>query len=448
MTKQPNLKSRVRARMDRTGERYSVARDHVLAAGGRAPAHDTRPRLASGVGHFPGVHAESTALRTLAAHAGVRDAAGGPLSEALSFVVAGGIGIGIFAFVYGKEDFSNLFIGGGYRWDDSRAVLEDGARRHGLEPVVEETGGSRQAAALLEAATARGPVVAWVDLAEIGTRGYPAAWSGGGYHVLVVFGHPEGSADWLIGDLSPHPMTVGADVLARARARIGKQRNRILSIAPAEPGGAHHVPSAVRAGLAATVDGLRNPRTRNFGLEALADLADRIAGSGRDSWTRAFPPGRRLWSALRSIHLFVECHGTGGGLLRPLFARGLQEAAPLIGDKRLDGVATRYEELGRRWSELAAAALPDEVPLLREAREIQAANAGRYLAEGAAAAGPNAAGWQRLGKIEEACAVDFPLSAEAVERLRADLAARVRELHRGEVEALAALTSVVEGSAG
>jgi hypothetical protein len=87
--------------------------------------------------------------------------------------------------------------------------------------------------------------------------------------------------------------------------------------------------------------------------------------------------------------------------------------------------------------------LPDEVPLLRETREIQEANARRYLAEGAAAAGANAAGWQRLSEIEEACAADFPLDAAAIKRLRSDLAARARELHRTEIEALEALTSAV-----
>ena len=223
---------------------------------------------------------------------------------------------------------------------------------------------------------------------------------------------------------------------------------QVLSVEPAEPGREIDLANAVRAGLAATVDGLRNPRSRNFGLDAVGDLADRIDGAGRDSWTRAFPPGRRLWSALRSIHLFVDCHGTGGGLLRPLFARGLRDAAQTAGSERLDAVASQYDQLGQRWSELATAALPDQDPLLRETREIQAANARRYLAEGATAAGANAAGWQRLAEIEEACAADFPMEAEAIRRLRADLAARVRDLHRAEVDALAALATAVEEFTG
>jgi len=470
MTRQPHLKERIRARMAKTGERYAVARDHVVGAAApasaesapasatsapasatSAPASATSAPTALGIRHFGGVHAESTALRIVATHADVRTPEGEPISEPLAFVVGGGVGIGVFQFVYEKEDFASFFVGGGHRWDDARAFLDAGARRLGLETLVVESGGARQAAAQLETATASGPAIAWVDLAELGTRGYPAEWSGGGYHVLVVYGRDD-AGDWLVGDLAPEPIALAPDTLARARARIAKQRHRLMTVvrptvvrptdaAPAD------VADAVRSGLRATVDGLRTPRSRNFGLAALAEWADRLEGRGRDSWSRAFPRGRRLWNGLTFLHQFIECHGTGGGLLRPLFATGLREAADLTGDDGLRVTADRYAALGATWTDLGRAALPEAVPLLREAREIQAGTARRYLSAGPIAAPEVRRAIERLGGIGAEVAADFPLAESEVADLRADLARRVRAIHAAEVAALDALASIVGVSA-
>jgi hypothetical protein len=457
MTRQPHLKARIRARMAKTGERYAAARGQVIGAAApsdeSAPSSDesapssAEPAPSSfGIRHFGGVHPESTALRIVATHAGVHTPNGQPLSEPLAFVVGGGVGIGMFQFVYEKDDFASFFVGGGHRWDDSVGFLDRAARRLGLEPRVVESGGTRQAAAQLEAAVASGPAIAWVDLAELGTRGHPAEWSGGGYHVLVVYGREDSTEAWLVGDLAADPVAIPADALARARARIAKQRNRLMSVGRAggEPA---DVRAAVASGLRATVDGLRNPRSRNFGLAALADWADRLEGTGRDSWARAFPRGGRLWNGLTFLHQFVECHGTGGGLLRPLFEAGLREAADLTGTDGLRDVADRYAALGTSWTDLARAALPDDVPLLREAREIQAANARRYGQGGAASLDENRLATARLGEIGAAVSADFPLADSGVADLRADLARRVRAIHAAEVAALDELAGVVRASA-
>ena len=443
MTRQPHFKARVRTRMARTGERYAVARDHLLGATG-APSAVAEPAIVAGVRHFPGVHPESTALRIVATHAGVRGRDGEPISEPLAFVVGGGVGIGVFAFVYEKEDFASFFVGGGHRWDDARGFLEAAARRLGLEPRVVESGGARQAVSQLGAATAPGPAIAWVDIAELGTRGYPGEWSGGGYHVLVVYGRDD-SGNWLAGDLAPEPIVLTAEVLARARARIAKQRHRLLTVGRPPGAGPTDLGEAIRSGLRATVDGLRNPRSRNFGLAALADWAERLEGRGRDSWSRSFPRGRRLWNGLTFAHQFIDCHGTGGGLLRTLYAAGLLEAAELTGMDRLTGVAERYAALGAAWSDLARATLPDAVPLLREAREIQSENARRYLEAGVSVAPDMRRALERLAEIGAEVSADFPLDEAAVADLRADLAERVRAIHAAEVAALDDLAGCVGG---
>jgi Domain of unknown function (DUF4872)/Butirosin biosynthesis protein H, N-terminal len=437
MTRQKHLKTRVRARMERTGERYAVARARVAGTDGQPAATDRR---VAGVAHLEGSNPATTALRIAFAAAGVRDPSDRLLSEGLTLVLGGGLGAGVFAFHYQKADVSTLFLAGRHRWDDDLAFIEGAARRLGLGPVVSETGSRATATRNLQDALGHGPAIVWVDLAVLGTRGLPPTWEGGGYHVIVVYEIDDAAGVAVIGDVARDPIPVPVDRLAEARARIAKQRNRTLTI---EGGSARDLTDAIRDGLRDGVDALAGPRRRNFGLEAFADLADRMPGTGRDSWARAFPRGRHLYEALRSLYRFVDGYGSGGGLMRPLFAAGLTEAASITGDPGLQDVATRYAALGRAWSDLAAAALPASVPLLDETREILAEQELTYRVRGVEALPALRAGWQRLTAIETAVAERFPLTERETADLVAGLAERLRRIYRDEVDALAALRAAV-----
>jgi hypothetical protein len=433
MTNQKHLKARVRERMAKTGERYAAARANVT---GEREAHvPTRPSTSS---HLPGIHPETTAIRVLASAAGVEDpSTSGPPSEELVLVVAGGIGAGVFAFRY--PEFSSLFLTGRHRLDDSRGFVTDGLRRFGLDVEVRETGGAVAARRNLAAALEAGPAVAWCDSVELGTRGVPAIWSGGGYHVVTVLAADDAAGTVTIGDLRASPESIDAERFARARARIAKDRNRIAWVTGRSP---VDIASAVRAGLGATVDGLRDPRSGSFGIAAFARLADRMtAASGRDAWTAVFPRGRRLWMALRSLYEYVETYGTGGGLMRPMFARGLEEADRLPSDRRLAAIAGRYAEIGNRWSALAAAALPADVELL-DATRRELDDRARRLAEGAGEV-ELGDGWARLDAIGSAVDADFPLSEAAARALLAGLTERLREIVALEQVALDELEAAI-----
>ena len=181
MTERKHLKSRVRARMARTGERYAAARAHVVTARGDDPDRPTAPDPHGPGTTTAGVNPATAALRALLASAGA------PVSEPLALVLGGGIGMGIFQFHYAKEGVSTFFLAGRHRWDDDHAYLVDALARLGLAAHVTETGSVRTAERQLRDAVAPGrPVVAWVDLAELETRAYPAEYRGGAYHVVVV----------------------------------------------------------------------------------------------------------------------------------------------------------------------------------------------------------------------------------------------------------------------
>ena len=208
------------------------------------------------------------------------------------------------------------------------------------------------------------------------------------------------------------------------------------------------LPKLVAQGLHACHSGLLGegapkPARRNFSLDALQTWAERLSDAkDANSWERVFTPGHRLWRGLTSVYEFIEHYGTGGGLGRPMFAEFLQEAGAATGQKDLLTLADRYTKLGAQWSELARAALPDNVPLLAEARELYV-----QKAEAAASGGANAATdvrgiWQRIAALEEKAKAKFPLSDGQYAKLREQLAARVRSLHEAEVAAHVAIQEI------
>src|SRR5262249_58634989 len=131
VTARKHLKQLVRARMQKTGESYAAARRHVLAQAEQPPGD---PALRW---HFPGNVPATTALRVLLAHAGLRDPySGEPFSEAALFGLAGGLGVGVFSFLYEKQDFASFFVAGRHLLHDDLAYLRRACERLGAGVTV------------------------------------------------------------------------------------------------------------------------------------------------------------------------------------------------------------------------------------------------------------------------------------------------------------------------
>jgi hypothetical protein len=431
-----HCKQLVRARMSKTGESCSTARRQVMRQSTVTP-----PDPAAGW-HFPGNIPATTALRVVVTHAGLRAPHTGlPYSEAMLFGIAGGIGAGIFSFVYDKADFASFFIAGRHNWQDDAGYSNDAFRRLGVTPKIRNTAGAKVAAGHLKDALAEGPCVAWVDMVHLPHRGLPAIFNGGGYHVITVHRIDEEAGTATIGDLADEPITMALDDLARARGRIKKQQNRLLSVAEAP--GSRDLTAMVREGLKSCHEGRPGIGAKvmvNFTLEAFRVWGHRMQGSrDKESWERIFPRGGRLWRGLTSIHDHIEHHGTGGGLCRLIFAEFLSEAAEATGNGALRDLAGQYQELGRRWSELAEAALPDSVPAFREAKQLMASRSELITAGGGKAAEEARETWGRLDELAAEARQEFPLSEAECRELRADLQVRIRSLYDVEIAAQRAL---------
>ncbi|HEX6255479.1 MAG TPA: DUF4872 domain-containing protein [Euzebyales bacterium] len=440
MTAHKHLKARIRARMHRTGESYMTARHIVLSA---RPGN-TSDGTADAALDLGGVTPEAATLRVLLTAVGATAPhTGQPWSEAMLFGLTGGVGVAVHTFRYERDDVSTLFVGA--RRPDIADGMVAGLDRLGIAHTVHETAGARTAATQLRGAlTAYGPVAAWVDAATLGTRGMPASWEGGAYHVLAVLGVDDDAGTATLADLTAAPVVVASEQLDAARARIRKQRHRVLAVT-AVPDEDVGLDAAVRDAIEACHATLTGGRARAMRIDALDDLAARMVGDGRDGWAQMFPPGRHLWTALTSLHLFVEHYGTGRGLSRPLYAAFLREVASATGVRGADEAAEHYDDLGRQWRALAVAALPDGIDLLAQARRLQDERAALYAASGAGAVQRLSAIWQRLDALGAHAADAFPLDADGAAGLRAELARRMRLIAAAERDAATLLERVADG---
>jgi len=439
LTHQKHLKDVIRARMARTGESYVTARRQILNSG---DPPSTEVAGASKFQHFPGNVPIAAALRIVLANAGVKAPhTGRPFSEPMTFGIGGGIGAGAFAFHYQKENWSSFFIAGRHLWQDDLAWLKGACDRFGVAPLIRESSSPVAAEKAMNELLTEGPTIAWVDKATLPYYGMPAWCSGGGYHVLVVYGVKGSSV--VVGDLTDQPIDVPIGDLRAARARIKKQKNRLLSISG--PGRAIDLKSAIRDGLKACAQGLVKGRMRNFTLDAFRDWAERLHGSkSKDSWDALFPPGPNLRRGLCSINEFIDHWGTGGGLMRPLMGEFLDEACAALGDARMKSLGERYAGLGREWSALAEAALPEEVPALREARGLVKRKSELFLSDGPEGDEERRAVCQRLDAPRPAKTEPFPLSDKEAGDLRRRLKAMALSLCESEERAQKDLLRLVE----
>ena len=429
MTRNKTFKRRVRDRMEKTGESYTAARRQLLARepGAARSASGAADGSAANAPGLAGIHSATTAFRILANHAGFEP------SEAALLAAGGGVGIGVFAFQY--PEFSSFFLAGRHLWHDDLAFLQGLAGRLDVRLEVTETAGAKKAESNLRDALDHGPVIAFVDLGTLGHRGAVEA-----YYVVVVLGIDDEAGTARIADLVEAPLEIPLETLARGRARHRKFKNRLVRIA--DTPGSFDLAAASKEGLRACVGGLEDPPMRgsNFRLDGLDALAQRMRGTGKDSWAEVFPPGPRLWSALGSFYEYVEHYGTGGGLMRPFFADALREAGGRL-DLDATPAADAYDALGQAWSTAARAALPEYVPEFAALREAVDDTYAAYDAQGAEARHELEAAAARRKALHDSV---FPLAAKDVRahlERTSDHVDAIARLERGAFDRLKALAT-------
>ncbi|NEK57937.1 BtrH N-terminal domain-containing protein [Geodermatophilus sabuli] len=346
MTAHKHLKAAVRARMARTGERYTTARrnlspadagDHPVTGGGR--------------------HHDSGLLTNALRAAGVTAAHDGrPLAEPVVAGLAGGIGFMYFSFDYADALPTMTIVPRIH----PRPFLAGALERAGVAHRVLQTGSAAKAARDLDAALDAGrTAICTVDRAGLGYQVWADSLEGAEPHEVGVLGRRDGVV--LLDDECLAPTPVDAAAFAAARAAHRASRHRMLVVEP--PAAPVDVVPGIRAALAVTVhdltgDVMPNAFAGAFGLRGLAKWADAVADRrGRSGWARRFASGPSFGTAMRRLHDCLTTDLSSPGAMRPLYADFLDTAAGLLDEPALAEAAARYAAAGQLWAGIAEEAV-------------------------------------------------------------------------------------------
>ncbi len=426
MTTQKKLKASVRARMDKTGETYMVARRHIL---NQLPSDQYVLR--------GGIHPDTSSLANALANRGITNPTNSrPLSEAMILGVGGGLGAEYILWQFEKYDHAVVTIGFRNNSQYPDRWFRKTCERLGVPVEIHETSGERRAAGHLQDALASGlPAIAFISSADLPYWHLPSEESGMWGHSIVVFG--QQSDRFLVDDRNLKPLSLPGQDLAAARGRIPSYKNRLLVVDPAAVElNDDTLLKAVESGLADQVEHLSS-KSDSFSLPAIVKWARMLTDERNPKgWGQVFVDGHGLVEALVSAHVGLSEVGIHGGNLRSLYADFLKEASKITG-RPLGEAERAYRKAAKSWEEFASICL--EVPVVNEVVNLdrQRRNAVRQGDQGwdeARAAGLRSA---RLKKS------DANLGDGDRRKLFEKMAESLRVVHGNEVTALAALVDAV-----
>jgi hypothetical protein len=429
MTKRRDFKALVRERMDKTGERYTAARAQVLGTVTAFPTRHSFPGVLPGYNTFGGIQSGTAALRNLLASIGaVSPLEGAPYTESLVNGLCGGPGFLYAVFEYkGWPPLLSLALRSRSMPD---VCIAEGVSRVGRTVAVSETTSPAVARKALDAALAAGrPALCVTDAASLPWTGLPAAFVGGGPHVVAVAGR-EGDDFW-VDDRAAHPRRINAAQLAKARAAYRQARNRLVTFDGPAP--RHDATRALRAAIADTARRYVEPAVpksfwSNCGFAGLEKWRQML-GDAKDKrgWPTIFAEGARACAGLQRLHESIECHSAPQAG-RGLYADFLDDSARMLDSPRLAQAAATYREAGALWTAIAdLVAHCDD----RTVRKVCTA-ADRRLEDddtgGDAAARSCADRVRELQTIAAGC----QLTTDAARGLYAEIAALVRRIEDAE----------------
>ncbi|MEM1417156.1 MAG: BtrH N-terminal domain-containing protein, partial [Myxococcota bacterium] len=353
MTKNRDFKRLVRARMEKTGERYAAARAQLLRKRGAAPSLDG---LFAGYGPCGGIQSETAPLANALRHLGVAGPGGAPLSEAMLHGLTGGLG-----FLYGAFEWKGygptLTLVARSR-SMPGTYLAEALPRAGVRYAVHETGSAKKARAQLDAALEAGhPSLSIVDGAALPYYGVPERFHGMSPHVVGVVGavsDTTGDDVWL-DDRGVRPLCVPHEALAAARGSIPKAKHRLVELE--EPLAGHDWKAVVRGALDASVrlydEPPAKPFASNVGTRGLEKWA-RLLADAKDpkGWPKMFGAGARAYVGLRRAYDGLQHEYTAPDAGRPLYADFLDEAAALLDRPALADAAKEARAIGAMWGRL------------------------------------------------------------------------------------------------
>jgi hypothetical protein len=380
---------------------------------------------------FAGRHWETgTVCNALAYQGVIAPHTGHPISEALLLGISGGIAVGYFTFEYSGY-LPHIALLTRNTFDPLAHLLE----RLAIPQEVFRTSNPQKGVTnLTEALESGKAALVWADAFTLPYNDLSYDEHNWAMFPILVYGHENATA--YLADRAACGLEIPAETLQKARARVKKDEFRVVTL------GTPHwerLPAAVNQAiwqcLSLFTEAPPKGARHNFGLAALEHWAALLTNTrNKQSWTRYFERGERLWMALvgnvtqTGAYGFIQ-RGAGNGAERGMYADFLDEAAVILHKPVLREAAQQFRMSAAAWSELAECLLPANVPLLHEAKTLLNRKRTLFIEHGAAHLDEIQAANQRLRELQKLAAADFPLSATQITAAQAQWAEQVLKIH-------------------
>jgi hypothetical protein len=387
---------------------------------------------------FDGLHWETGTVRNFFDYRGVKAPhTGEPYTEAMLMGISGGAVMGYFSFAYkGHDPHARILTRNTF--DPLDTLLS----RLGVVQNIKHTSKPEKGLAnLLDTLDEGQPAIVWADMFSLPYNTLPYDEGMWAMFPILVYGYEADQDTVLIADRARVPLTTTTLELEAARARVKKDKYRVLTLDPPNP---DKLPAAVQAGIWDCIKlytetppkGSKN----NFGLNAFqwwAKLLNRP--KTRLSWEREFPAGGKMYAGLTSAFNDINVFGKQGFAERDVYADFLDEASVLLRKPSLREVADSFRKSAKAWEALSKALLPDELAPFKETRELTLRKHELFLDKGNAALNEIHQINDRLDEIKGEVSRDFPLDEEGVTHLRENLRDHVFKIHDIEKDAVTKL---------
>jgi hypothetical protein len=394
---------------------------------------------------FDGLHPEMGTIRNALAHRGiVAPHTGQPFTEALLLGISGGVSVLYFVFDYeGYEP--NVFIGTHLASPTDKpmeAVLERlGIRGH----YRETTSRDRARANLVESLEEGQPAIAWASQRGLSYNAMPPGLDPG-MMPLVVYGYEPDEGIVRIADRARVPLTAPTAEFDAARAAQGNLKHRSLTLEV--PPRLKNLSGAIEAGIRhcarVMLEGPEKGPKSNFGLAALRKWAGLVVDTKSPrGWLGTFAPGPHLYNALATCFDWIEIRAGASGAARTMYADFLTEAAPVLNKPLLKEAASKYRQSAERWTALARAMLPGEMPTLKETRELLERKHRLFVERGMDSLPERRKIARRLEAIKGQAAHNFPKAENELVPFFEEIRDRILAVHDAEKEAVEAMQRVV-----
>ena len=395
---------------------------------------------------FKGRHWETGSVHNVLAYQGNEiPETGQPISEAMLMGISGGAAFGYFIFEYkGLDPLVSLLSRNTF--DPLDTLLERLAIPQDLFRTADPDKGVRNLIDLLEGGR---PAIVWADAFGLPYNALSYDEQNWAMFPIVVHGYMDGEIR--IADRSSRSLQITEEELATARARVKKDKYRVLGLGTPDLG---KLPSAIQKGIwqciALYTEAPPKGGRDNFGFAAYEKWAKMLTNTrNKQSWERMLAPGSKMYAALAGFGYQPGAFGWARTFPsnqvddRNMYADFLDEAALILKKPGLKEAGEQFRASSEAWLNLSEALLPDDIPLLKEAKELLLLKRDLFVEQGGSARDEMLAAEARLSEIYSLAAADFPVSEQEVASMREGLAEHVMNISNIEREAIELLQAAM-----